>query len=293
MASRSSTPTLPIGASRRRTRWRTLRCTGASSSAPAKPARPQARDLSGAGRILFVPRTRCIPLDISAEHPEIQRMEALAEHLADVVQSVQPAGPYTLSGHSAGARLALAIAFVLTARGHRTATVVLDMHAPVPGGADQDKWGAADDELLAYIRQMKVVLGEALAVDIDATARMPEEQAWAHIAAILERERLLPPGGGVAMLRRTILLRRRVFTLLADYVPTTPYPGRLVLLSVAAWAVTRSRRVAIPLVVGALALADQRRGDDAKQQQRADQTPCDPTWSSSRARCATIRAHCL
>ncbi|MBL8974149.1 MAG: hypothetical protein JNK56_26380, partial [Myxococcales bacterium] len=114
-----------------------------------------------------------------------------------------------------------------------TATVVLDMHAPVPGGADQDKWGAADDELLAYIRQMKVVLGEALAVDIDATARMPEEQAWAHIAAILERERLLPPGGGVPMLQRTILLRRRVFTLLADYVPATPYPGRLILLSVA------------------------------------------------------------
>ncbi|MBL8972982.1 MAG: AMP-binding protein, partial [Myxococcales bacterium] len=55
------------------------------------------------------------PLDIAAEHPEIADMEALAEHLADLVQSVQPAGPYTLSGHSAGARLALAIAFVLTA----------------------------------------------------------------------------------------------------------------------------------------------------------------------------------
>gem|GEM_PF-1294727 len=173
------------------------------------------------------------PLDISAEHPELESMEALAEHLADVVQSVQPAGPYTLSGHSAGARLALAIGFVLEARGHRTATVVLDMHAPVPGGASQDKWSAGDDDLLGYIRQMKVVLGEALSVDIEATARMPDDQAWAHIAAILERERLLPPGGGVAMLRRTILLRRRVFTLLADHVPATPYPGRLVLLSVA------------------------------------------------------------
>ena len=173
------------------------------------------------------------PLDISAEHPEIASMEALAEHLADVVQSVQPAGPYTLSGHSAGARLALAIGFVLEARGHRTATVVLDMHAPVIGGASQDKWSAGDDDLLGYIRQMKVVLGEALSVDIEATAQMPDDQAWAHIAAILERERLLPPGGGVPMLQRTILLRRRVFTLLADYVPTTPYPGRLVLLSVA------------------------------------------------------------
>ncbi|WAS96616.1 non-ribosomal peptide synthetase [Nannocystis punicea] len=182
------------------------------------------------------------PLDLAEEMPDVTRMEQLAARLADLVQGVQPQGPYTLSGHSAGARLALAIALELEARGHRTALVVLDMHAPVHGGAAQDKW-TSDDQLLDYIRQMKVVLGEALAVDIDATAKMPDDQAWAHIAAILERERLLPPGGGVDTLRRTIRLRERVFTLLADFVPARPYPGRVVLLSVA-----DRRRVGMPRI---------------------------------------------
>jgi len=184
------------------------------------------------------------PLDIDEPMPEVERMEQLASRLADLIQEVQPEGPYTLSGHSAGARLALGIAFELEDRGHRTALVVLDMHAPVEGGADQDKW-TSEEGLLDYIRQMKVVLGEALAVDIDATQQMSDEDAWVHIAAVLEREQLLPAGGGVETLRRTVRLRERVFTLLADYVPVRRYPGRFVLLSVA-----DRHRVGLPRIAG-------------------------------------------
>ncbi|MCA9715211.1 MAG: amino acid adenylation domain-containing protein [Myxococcales bacterium] len=182
------------------------------------------------------------PLDLSAELPEITTMDELASLLADDIQRVQPEGPYTLSGHSAGARLAMAIGFALEARGHDTALVVLDMHAPVSGGSDKDVW-ARDDDLLGYLRQMKVVLGETLAVDIDATAAMPEDEAWAHVAAALERERLLPPGGGVAMLRRMVALRERVFRLLTEYVPTSLYTGRVTLLSV-----SHRRRAGMPRV---------------------------------------------
>lgn len=172
------------------------------------------------------------PLDLSEDMPEVTRLEQLASRLADLVQGVQSEGPYVLSGHSAGARLALAIALELEARGPRTALVVLDMHAPVHGGARNDRW-ISDDQLLDYLRQMKVVLGETLAVDLEATAKMPDEQAWQHIADLLEREQLLPAGGGVPMLKRTIGLRERVFTLLADFVPSQPYSGPIVLLSVA------------------------------------------------------------
>ncbi len=171
------------------------------------------------------------PLDISAELPEVTTMDQLAARLADDIQRIQPEGPYTLSGHSAGARLAMAIGYALAARGHEAALVVLDMHAPVSGGSDKDIW-AKDDNLLGYLRQMKVVLGETLAVDIDATASMPDGEAWAHVAAALEREHLLPPGGGVPMLKRMVELRDRVFRLLTEYVPTTRYPGRVALLSV-------------------------------------------------------------
>ncbi|HSN97012.1 MAG TPA: amino acid adenylation domain-containing protein, partial [Candidatus Nanopelagicales bacterium] len=48
------------------------------------------------------------PIDLREEMPELDSMEVLGERLADIIQQVQPAGPYTLSGHSGGACLALA-----------------------------------------------------------------------------------------------------------------------------------------------------------------------------------------
>jgi len=172
------------------------------------------------------------PLDIQAEMPEVDSMERLAARLADIIQEIQPAGPYTLSGHSAGARLALAIGLALEERGQRTALAVLDMHAPV--ATDETRWDL-EVSLKSYVWQLKQMMGDALKLDVEAVAQMPEDDAWTweRIAQILQAEQLLPPGDGVALLRRVIGLKQRVFRLLHDYRPRQRYQGELILLSVA------------------------------------------------------------
>ncbi len=174
-------------------------------------------------------------LDTQADMPDVDRLEILAARFADIVQEIQPQGPYVLGGHSAGARVALAIAFVLRARGHETALAVLDMDAPVAG--EEGRWDL-DVSLMNYARyiwEIQQRMGDPIALDLEALARMPQDdrQTWQHVAGILQAKHLLPPGDGVALLQHMIRLRQRVFQMLQDYMPEEPYPGQLVLLLVA------------------------------------------------------------
>ncbi|HSO00403.1 MAG TPA: thioesterase domain-containing protein, partial [Candidatus Nanopelagicales bacterium] len=174
------------------------------------------------------------PIDLREEMPELDSMEALGERLADIIQRVQPAGPYTLSGHSGGACLALAIAFVLEARGHRTALAVLDMSAPTGAASAWDREDEREmQSLMSYVRQLKRNLGDALPLDVEAVAQMPDSEVWQHVGDILQREQLLPAGSSAMFLRRLVRVRQRIFQVLSTYMPKERYRGRLVLLSVA------------------------------------------------------------
>jgi amino acid adenylation domain-containing protein len=166
------------------------------------------------------------PLDLEAEMPNFDRMEALAARLADAIQKVQPAGPYLLSGHSGGAIIALPIAFELEARGHETTLVIVDMHAPRPAPPVKE----GEFYLLSYVQRMQTFLGDRLDLNIEALKQLPEEDAWQHVADHFQRMHFLPPGPGVELLRRLVRPDPKLQRLLMDYRPESPYQGRLVVL---------------------------------------------------------------
>jgi amino acid adenylation domain-containing protein len=176
-------------------------------------------------------------LGLEEELPDAARMEDLGERFADLIQEIQPRGPYILSGHSAGGRLALVIAFTLEARGHRTALAVIDVSAPVVR-----KIGRPDESLIGYVRLLRqthdakqpaAAAGDSFDLDLEAVAQLPEgdPQTWQRIAALLQRRHLLPSGDGVDLLRRLLQIRKRAYQLMDAYAAEEPYRGHLMFLS--------------------------------------------------------------
>lgn len=174
-------------------------------------------------------------LEVNADMPDVDRLEVLGERFADLVQAIQPRGPYVLSGHSSGARVAMAIGLTLQARGEQTTIAVLDMDAPVVGEAARWDMDVSLAGYTHYISEIQRMMGDPLGVALEALSLREEDDdsAWREVADALQAKHLLPPGDGVDLLRRTVKLRQRVFRMLQHYLPEEKYDGQLVLLSVA------------------------------------------------------------
>jgi thioesterase domain-containing protein len=109
-------------------------------------------------------------------------MEALAERYAAAIQQVQPTGPYSLVGYSAGGKIAYATAQVLRRANQTIACVaILDAFAP---GADPDSPALNDAQHLLELVQ-QIARYERLAGPLFETA----EQEM-HFAALSLEEQL-------------------------------------------------------------------------------------------------------
>jgi arthrofactin-type cyclic lipopeptide synthetase C len=106
---------------------------------------------------------------IPSDETPLHTMEALARRLADIMQTIQPVGPYRLAGWSFGGVLAYEIAVQLTGRDQVVEFLgLLDTHHPGPGpGATSDPSHHASPQqfLLSEIAKGDLSADQAAALD--------------------------------------------------------------------------------------------------------------------------------
>ncbi|MGQ4807060.1 Chondramide synthase cmdD [Candidatus Entotheonellaceae bacterium PAL068K] len=174
------------------------------------------------------------PLGTEGETPTLDTMEALIGYLIDAIQQVQPEGPYHVGGHSAGARIAFALALALQQRGHEVPVVtILDMRAPQEStaGAKSQEWEVADNGLIGYVELVKRALGDRLALSIDHLQSLDEEPAWHYAVEGLQAANLLPPKAGVEQLKHMAALNQQIAQMVRAYVPQETYQGQLLVFA--------------------------------------------------------------
>jgi aspartate racemase len=150
-------------------------------------------------------------------------LEQTAARYAEAMRAVQPAGPYHLGGWSLGGPLAFEIARQLRTAGERVALLALfDSWAPL---SENKPWGLPGDEskLLAQVARSHRV---SLPKNGAAPRGEGEELERAFEAA--KAAGLLPPGVGVAWLRRLVVQHGRAVSAVLDYEPAV-YDGQVTL----------------------------------------------------------------
>lgn len=166
------------------------------------------------------------PMDVVNQLPDVTSVDLLADRIADAIQQVRPAGPYVLSGYSAGVRLALPVAIELEARGQRTTLLSLDMSAPRPG----HRYKGPNRDIVTLVRLMNEEVDGGLGIDLEALGQLAPDQAWRTVADDFVRLGLLPPGSGAELLQRALHVDERLERTVVDYLPGVPYSGRLIVL---------------------------------------------------------------
>ena len=169
------------------------------------------------------------PLGPDAELLGTESMAALSCTIVDAIQALRPEGPYILVGHSAGARVALAVAELLEARGQRVDLAALDVPGPRPDGGEDVSWTGAGT-LVGYLKVVNRALEATMDRDIDRIAELPEEARWAAATRLVTDAGLLPKAGGEAILRRMVAVNRRFVSMVARYAPAAPLRARVLVV---------------------------------------------------------------
>ena len=169
------------------------------------------------------------PLGPDAELLGCESMAELAKTIVDAIQTIRPEGPYVLVGHSAGARVALAAAELLEARGQRVDLAALDIPGPRPDSGEGVSWVGAGT-LIGYLKVVNRALEATMDDAIDRIADLPEEARWAAATRLVTDAGLLPQSGGEAILRRMVAVNRRFVSMVAKYAPATPLRSRVLVV---------------------------------------------------------------
>ena len=152
--------------------------------------------------------------------------ETAAECLA-AVRSLQPAGPYLLSGSSFGATVAFEMARQLTQAGEEVALLAL-LDQPVSPGDEAAEVDTAS-VIAEILSQRARGEGRRLDLDADACAASPSTPSSRGPWSSSEAQEALGPGFDLPLLRNLALGYSARATAIERYRPST-YPGRITLL---------------------------------------------------------------
>jgi len=151
------------------------------------------------------------------------RIEDMAAHYIDAIQTLQPEGPYCLGGWSAGGVVAFEMAQQLHAQGHRIAFLaLLDARIPTPEEdfADED----FEANLLAdFIRYFGLSLDAR-----ESLAALPKDELLSRVLEQAKRAGLVPLDIEASQAHPFIELCKADFRATRNYM-LRPYPGRITL----------------------------------------------------------------
>ena len=164
---------------------------------------------------------------LDGETKPLQSIEEIACHYIEAIQTVQPAGPYFLGGHSFGGKVAFEMAQQLQRQGQSVAYVaILDTSAPIPElnpKVDVSNWDNARwmCEIVVLVEEL---FGENLQISYEVLASLTPEKQLNYFKQQLEMVGVLPPQADIKLLRGFLQVFRTQCQV--DYVPhnTSPTP---------------------------------------------------------------------
>ncbi|MGD1698460.1 amino acid adenylation domain-containing protein [Dapis sp. BLCC M229] len=156
------------------------------------------------------------------------KVEDMAAHYIEVIQSVQPQGPYLLGGHSFGGAVAFEIAQKLQKQGQEVALLaILDNTAPEPEnkhhrlGWDEPMW-------MAFLgRVLGNMFGKDPEISYEVLKQLTPDEQLNYLHERLQSIKVFPLGTGINQVRGFV----RVFiaNCLWDYFPQKVYPTKIAL----------------------------------------------------------------
>jgi thioesterase domain-containing protein len=151
------------------------------------------------------------------------RIEDMAAHYIEAIQSVQKEGPYLLGGWSMGGEIAFEMAQQLHARGQRVALLAL-LDARIPSTAEN----IADEDFEATL-MADVVRYFGLSTEFsESLALLPHDQLLARVLEQGKKAGLIPADIEASQAHRLIDLCKSDFRASRNYV-LHRYPGRVTL----------------------------------------------------------------
>ncbi|AKT40595.1 non-ribosomal peptide synthetase [Chondromyces crocatus] len=184
-------------------------------------------------------------LQSPAQGGEITDMATLVDTLIGAIQQIQPSGPYHLGGHSAGARIAFAVALELQRRGAEVPLVsIVDMRPPGRGAtSDESAEWTQIGGLIGYVTMIKQAIGEGvLFVTPEELRKLDEAAAWQRTLDAFIAARWMPKDADVEQLQHLCAMNQNVVRVVRDHVPTDTHQGKLLVFS-AAFAMRNGRQV--------------------------------------------------
>lgn len=167
---------------------------------------------------------------LDGEAQPLTSIEELATHYREILQNVQPEGPYFLGGHSSGGLVAFEIAQQLREGGQEVALVaILDSEAPVrdrpPVGVDWDdaRW------LIRITGVIERFLNKNLDISYDALRLLEPDEQFNYVGERLKISGLLPPEAGIKQVRGLLQVFKANFQACDRYQPRKVYPTPITL----------------------------------------------------------------
>ena len=150
------------------------------------------------------------------------RIEDMAAHYIEALQTVQPEGPYYLGGWSMGGTVAFEMAQQLHAQGQKVALLVLlDTRIPAP-----DEQFAEDDFEATLLADVVRYFG--LPLDPGELLRLPKDEVLAAVLEQAKKAGLVPAEVEVSQAQRFVELCKADFRATRNYMPRR-YEGRITL----------------------------------------------------------------
>lgn len=157
-----------------------------------------------------------------------QSIEAMAAHYIEVIQSVQPEGPYVIGGWSYGATVAFEIALQMEKKGLEVAKLLLiDSPAPIYTQCipemDQTTF------LLSLFKELERFFGESIQVTPETVSSLSPDEQMPFLLEQMTQAGLIPPGSQLSDIDRLLEVYRTNLFTLQRYNPASVFSGNAVL----------------------------------------------------------------
>jgi amino acid adenylation domain-containing protein len=158
---------------------------------------------------------------VDGESEPHTRIEDMAAHYIEAIQTVQAQGPYLLGGHSFGSKVAFEMSQQLQKQGHEVALlVILDTFAPLvnPENVDLD-----NARLVTRIASLfERLYGQNLEISYETLQSLELEEQLNYLAERLKMANLIPPKADIKQLRGVFEVTKA--NAKTRYVPQDIYP---------------------------------------------------------------------
>jgi len=173
---------------------------------------------------------------LDGESEPFTRIEDIAAHNIQEIQSIQSQGPYFLGGHSFGGAVACEMAQQLQKQGQEVALLaILDTNAPIPEqehvnpmeGLSDAAWLTLISDLLGTILGKDLMWGKDLEAFYEALAQLTPEEQFNYIYKHFRELNIFPSGFGIKQLRGYLGVMKTNFQ--SPYFPKEIYPTKIAL----------------------------------------------------------------